>query len=94
MSKRLRWKMRPPETGLRAIGAGPRPRYLHDGETEFATVYAHSTRHAGKTGWYWVAVGNGVPLRNTCAREIETVEQAKKEALEYVKACLAARGEA
>lgn len=85
---RLRWKKHPKETGLRSVGSGPRGSDYHDGETDFATVYAHSKRHTGKTGWYWVSVVGGF-IVNTCDREIPTEQQAKDEAAAHVRQMLA-----
>jgi hypothetical protein len=85
----LRWKKEPAETGLRSVCAGPRSSKLWDGETEFASVYAHSTRHTGKTGWYWVASGGGIPYNNTCGFTGESEQDAKAEAMAYVKKHLA-----
>ena len=81
---KLRWKLYPPETGLRRIGAGPRSSVYHDGSNDYASVHAHSFRHTGKTGWYWVATGD-VPYRNTCNDKPLTEEMAKVEAAAYVK---------
>lgn len=85
----LRWKKRPARTGLGSVGAGPRSSNLWDGQTEFATVYAHSTRHSGKTGWYWVAVGPGIPYMNTGGLNGISEQDAKAEASAYVKKHLA-----
>lgn len=86
--KRLRWKKRPPQTGLRSIGARHPGFEYHDGDLCYASVFEHSTRHTGKTGWYWVARGEGIPLVNTCKQEIATEAEAKQAAQDYVKKCL------
>lgn len=84
--RRLRWKKNPPETGLRAVVAGPRGSKLHDGETKFASV-DYSRYH----GWYWVAGwGSGVPRYNSAGTPCESEAEAKRQAEEYVRACLAA----
>lgn len=86
---RLRWKLKPKETGLRAIGAGHRSSWLHDGTKHYATVSALRQRHA-VTGWFWVAGwGSGVPHENTCNDPVPTAEEAKAQALAYVKQHLA-----
>ena len=91
MMEKLRWKLHPAETCLRAVGAGPRSSDLHDGEKRYAVVYPIGGGwRAPLTGWYWVAGwDSGVPHENTCYRPCVTVEQAKAEAMAYVKAHLA-----
>lgn len=83
--KRLRWKKHEKATGLAAVGAGPRGSDFWDGEKIYASVYCHSTRHTGKTGWYWVAAQHGVPWKNTCNDPGLTEEDAKKQASEFIK---------
>lgn len=92
MMAKLRWKLQPAETGLRAVGAGPRASDLHDGESEYATAYPIGGNWRGPlTGWYWAARNDeyGVPLVNNFHKPCATVEQAKAEAMAYVKAHLA-----
>lgn len=84
---RLRWKKHPKETGLRAIGARPRGSDYTDGTTKYATVYAHSFRQTGKSGWWWVSTFAG--HRNTCNEPPVDEATAKQQAQEYVKAQLA-----
>jgi hypothetical protein len=88
---RLRWKRNPRETGLRAVGAGPRGWTLHDGQEEFACVNALGGDWSRPfSGWYWVAYSRpGIALRNTCDSPIHDPEEAKAEAMAYVKAGLA-----
>ena len=84
---RLRWKLDPKATGLARVIAGPRGSTLRDESgTRYAVVSA-----AGRTseGWYWVAGwGSGVPHMNTCDAPCATVEEAKAQALAYVKSHL------
>ena len=83
---RLRWKLDPRETGLRSVGAGPRGSTLHDGEKRYATV---SPIRGG--GWYWVAGwSSGVPHMNTSHSPVDTADEAKAQAMAYVKEHLAA----
>jgi hypothetical protein len=84
---RLRWKKHERETGLRAIGAGPRGSDYTDGVTKYATVYAHSHRHTGKRGWWWTARVNGGFINHS---DLEGLDEAtaKQQAQEYVKAQL------
>lgn len=90
MMGKLRWKLKPAATGLAAVCAGPRSSDLHDGMERFATVQALG-RHAGRPGWFWYArnESRGVPLENTSHRPCNTVEEAKAEAMAYVKEHLA-----
>lgn len=93
---RLRWKKNEALTGLSAIGARPQGSRLHDGIKEYANTCA--TYYLPKKrawGWYWVARCDeaGVPLKNTCIQLVPTEDDAKKAAMEYVKACMAKRGE-
>jgi hypothetical protein len=90
---RLRWKKEPRETGLRAVGASPRSSKLHDGVTEYATVYPHGGGwRQPLRGWFWVtsteAVGEYV---NTHANPLPDEDTAKAEAMMFVKAALAKR---
>lgn len=88
----LRWKKNPVETGLRAVAvdSSRRGSKLHDGEHEYASVYGlgyHWTSRRSN-GWYWVASG-GVPYMNTCNSPVSTEEEAKADAMAYVKQHLA-----
>ncbi len=79
---KLRWKLKPAETGLRAVGAGPRGSILHDGEKTYAQV--SSSR--GGAEWYWVAGWDSdVPYMNTCNSTVASAEEAKAQAMAYVK---------
>ena len=92
---RLRWKMRPAETGLRSIGAAPRPHVYHDGKTEYATVYANGGGwQSDQNGWYYVCrIESDSPLSdgnyiNTCRHPVAELDEAKRLASEWVKARL------
>ena len=89
---RLRWKKRKAETGLRAIGAGPRGSDYTDGVENYASVHAHSFRHTGKRGWYWVSRAGGLFV-NACNIEGLSEDQAKAQAQAqaHVKAAIAAK---
>ena len=84
---RLRWKRTPKETGLRSVGSPPRGYIYHDGENEYAEIYASGGGWRSKqNGWYWVAGwGENMPHKNTCATPVATVEEAKSQASTYVK---------
>ena len=89
---RLRWKKRPAETGLRAVGAGPRGSVLHDGAREYASVNALGGGWRGPLrGWYWVC-GHEVSGEhvNTCDNPAPDEATAKAQAMEYVKTHLRA----
>lgn len=81
---RLRWKLNPRETGLRCVIAGPRGSTLRD---ESGQRYAVVECLRSREGWFWVAGwGSGVPHENTCESPCATAEEAKAQALAYVKA--------
>ena len=80
---RLRWKLEPRETGLRAVVAGPRSSWLTDGVTRFACVSSHGRSSAR---WYWVAGWDSrVPRKNTANEPPLSLEEAKAAALAYVR---------
>ncbi len=85
-SKRIRWKRNPPEIGLRRIVAGPQGSTLHDGVVRYATTDAIKN---GEGGWYWVAGwGSGIPHKNTSDEPVKTEDEAKRDALAYVRQAL------
>lgn len=83
---RLTWKKDARETGLRSIGAAPQGYKLHDGTHIYATVSPLGGSWMGPLlGWYWVAGCDApIPHKNTCKSPCETIEEAKKQAKEYV----------
>lgn len=88
-SRALRWKKEPHKTGLRSVGASARASTLHDGQLRYAMVYAYG-RYSGRTGWYWVAGWEStVPYYNssryTTPLQSQTEDEAKSEAMKYVK---------
>lgn len=88
---RLRFRLCPKETGLRATGAGPRGWYLMRGDRRVGSVSAIRGGCRGPvTGWYWVAREDtiGIPLRNTSNTPSATPEAAKAACLAYVRECL------
>lgn len=88
MTKRLRWKLKPAETGLSAVGAPPRGYVLHDGEIEYAHVNPNGGGwRSAQNGWYWVSYGP-VPLMNTYGSPVSSADDAKKAARAYVDAFL------
>lgn len=90
MSKPLRWKMVPKETGLSRVGAGPRSSILHDGEREYARVYPLGGGWRGPVhGWYFVCPADSVGGHmNTCDDPADDEATAKKQAMAFVKARL------
>lgn len=90
----LRWRKNPRETGLRAVGAGPRGSCLFlDGETEYlASVNPFGGNWRGPLeGWYWVVPkdeSKNLEYMNTCYDLCETEKQAKDEAKAYVQEAL------
>ena len=82
---RLRWKRHPRATGLRAVMAEERGYDYHDGETVYVKVYAYARRSSKYGLWYWVAGwGSGLPHHNS-SETPSTLEDAKKQAVEYVR---------
>lgn len=83
---RLRWKLNPRPTGLMAIAASPRGSILHDGEKKYASV---SPSDRSGSSWYWVAGWDStVPHRNTCDEPVQSVDEAKSQAMAYVRSHL------
>ncbi|WOF81605.1 hypothetical protein P5704_027285 (plasmid) [Pseudomonas sp. FeN3W] len=79
-SKKLRWKMKAAPKGQAAI-AGPRSHVLHDGKKRYAEV---SCLRSGK--WYWVAgFDSGGPHQYTCDKPADTADEAKAQAMAYIK---------
>lgn len=85
---RLRWKLDPRATGLARVVAGPRGSSLRD---ESGKRYAAVSGLRFRDGWFWVAGWDSdVPYMNTCEAPCSTVEEAKAQALAYVKSHLLA----
>lgn len=84
---RLRWKKSEKEKGLSAIGAGPRSSKLTDGKKDYAMVYAIGGNCRGPLrGWYWVKPTDELgPYINTSNNPVPTEEEAKAQALAFVK---------
>lgn len=93
---RLTWKREPRETGLRSVGAAPRGSKLHDGENTYAVTYPNVGGWARpQKGWYWVAGWDScVPTVNTYRSPVETEDEAKKAAREYVSKWISKGGAA
>jgi hypothetical protein len=88
MTKKIRWKRQPRETGLRAIGANAPGYDYHDGEIVYAKVSEHGWRKNRSDQWYWVAGWDSdVPYHNACNESL-TLDEAKRQASEYVKSHL------
>lgn len=87
--KRLTWSQQPSETGLARVMQGERGRILKVNGVKVGTV---SPLYRGwertHVGWYFVARGDGVPLRNTCGSPASTKEEAVAQCEAYVRACL------
>ncbi len=94
MSKglRLRWRLDKHPSGLAGVCAGPRGSTLYDSTGKrYAMV---SAINRGGSGWYWVAGWDSdVPRRNTCNQPVPTIDEAKAEAMAYVRAALARTGD-
>lgn len=90
MSKHLRWKKLPKETGLSRVGAGPRGSILHDGKHPYAWVYPVGGDWRGPVrGWYFVCPADSeVGYKNTCDDPADDEATAKAQAMKFVKARL------
>lgn len=91
--KRLRWKKDPHETGLAAIGAGPRSSRLQYGEIEAAVNSFYKPLSGRYEGWYWVVTAPG-HYQNTCNAPCKTEAEAKAQAMQYVKQIIKETGNA
>jgi len=84
---KLRWKKNPKPTGLARIGAGPRGSVLSDGDKKYASIEA-LTKQWGvdALGWFWtVPTAVFGEYVNTYKTPCDTEEEAKRQAMEYVK---------
>lgn len=93
---RFTWKLQPHETGLRAVGAGPRSHDLRIDGARVATVGAVGGGWRGPvTGWYWYCptdAARGIEHENTARSPVKTVEEAKAACEAYIRAQFAAKG--
>lgn len=93
-SATLRWSRQPRETGLRAVGAGPRGWILWWGSTKLASVNVLFKGFSRDTdGWYFVARADelGIPLHNTCSVRGRPADDVRAECVEHVMTLLRAR---
>jgi hypothetical protein len=92
----LRWRKNPKETGLRAVGAGPRGShlYLDDEDDYLASIAAFGGSWRGKfEGWYWSVPSNkekGIEYFNSYPQLYETEKEAKDAAKKYVQEAITA----
>lgn len=86
-----RWRLDPAETGLRAVGAGPRCSGLYAGTSDWILKVSPigGDWKEPLIGWYWYGMG-----QNTCRRPCATVEDAKAEAMAFYRASQAANASA
>lgn len=89
----LRWKKHKRPTGLAAVGAGPQGSTLHDGTTEYASVYPlGGDWRRPLQGWYWTCGARECgEYRNTCNEPAPDEQTAKAQAMRFVKAAIAKR---
>lgn len=89
--KPLRWRRQPSETGLRAIGQGPRGWDLRQGGQTLGYVRPQTDSGFGWSanivGYYFVAHVPGTPAHNCLwdKTRFGTEEEAKEACLTYVK---------
>jgi hypothetical protein len=85
---RLTWRKEPSETGLARVTQSPRGAILKVEGVDVGHVYANRVAWQQFRGWYWVASGPGIPLKNTCGSPVETIAIAKVQCTSYVRECL------
>lgn len=93
---RLRWRRESRETGLRAVVQGERGYELWYGDERVASASPYG-RYRPEQGYYWSAPSNerlGIALKNTASQPVATIEEAKEQAMAYVRAALKKREEA
>ena len=77
-----RWRRNPPETGLRAVVAGPRGHQLYvNGEPVLSVSAKGGYGRTPVEGWYWYGMG-----QNTAHAPCPTAEEAKAEAMAFYRA--------
>lgn len=87
---RLTWSRQPDEKGLARVCQSERGRVLKVNGVEVASVYAIHRRYHERSGYYWVARGEGIELANTFGvREFAKIEEAAADCENYVRAELA-----
>ena len=91
--KGYRWKKDDRETGLRAVGSGPRGSTFRNGSGYIASVQARGGGWRGPArGWYYVVCGDSLEYVNTCNDQLyATDKDAKIAAVECIKAQIKAR---
>lgn len=87
---RITFKLRPRETGLRAVGAGPRSYDINVDGRKVGSVSPWRNGLKFKwTGWYfYVSDATIGPYINTCDAPVATVETAKAEAKTWILSLL------
>lgn len=84
---RLRWKRNPKPTGLARVAAPPQGHTLLDAEGKaFAYVSPLGGGMTSLRGWYYTCPGNvSGEWINTCRTPAATAEEAKAQAIAFVK---------
>lgn len=87
---RVTFKLKPAETGLRRVGAGPRSSHINLNGSPIGSVCALGGGWRGPVrGWYWVihadAVRPGSPLMNTCHKPAKSADEAKAQAKKWIQ---------
>lgn len=83
---RVTFKLKPRETGLRAIGAGPRGYDIKLDGKEVGSIYpiGGAAFNGPHRGWYYVVAADGFTYRNTCGEINVPIEDIKVAAKKYV----------
>jgi len=86
---KITFKLRPRETGLRAVGAGPRASEIRLDGRQIGSVSAVGGGWRGPIkGWMWVVYGGeplpDSPFVNTSHRLVATADEAKRAAKAWI----------
>jgi hypothetical protein len=85
----ITFKKFPKETGLRAVGSGPRHSHIKlNGEEIGSICPLGGGWRAPLAGWYFVLHGAGFEYTNTCGSPRETEDQAKADAKTLIRSLL------
>ena len=83
---RITFKLRPRETGLRAVRGGPRSYDINvDGKRVGSVAPRWRGYKEGHVGWYFVVSAEEIgPYVNTCEAPVETADDAKRAAKAWI----------
>lgn len=85
---RLTWRKQARETGLRAVGSGPRGAVLKVNGEDIGRVYARRIDVGRYSRWWWAAYGKDFPRHVDPDVTYETLEEAKAACEAHVRKVL------